>query len=50
MWQYIVGAWKSLSERGRAVVAVVVITGAVGLLAYTMFLGYDWSWLKDWYK
>jgi hypothetical protein len=44
---YIVGGWKSLSERGRAVVAVVLLLILGALLGYTMFLGYDWSWLKD---
>ena len=49
MLDLIKGAWNSLSKRGRGVVSVVLIVVVAALLAYTMFLGYDWSWVKDMY-
>jgi hypothetical protein len=38
-------AWRSLSPKGKGIVAVVLILVVGALLAYTMFLNYDWSWL-----
>jgi hypothetical protein len=46
MMKYIVGAWKDLSKRGRAVVVVALLILMAWILSYTMFLDYDWSWLK----
>ncbi len=41
--QYIAGAWNSLSVRAKGIVAILLIIVLGSLLAYSMFLGFDWG-------
>lgn len=37
--------WHDLDKRGRAVVLVVLLLAAAGLLAMAMWMKYDLSWV-----
>lgn len=45
MWGTITAAWHDLSKSGRAIVLVVLMLAAAGLLAMAMWLNYDLSWV-----
>ncbi len=45
--QYIKDAWASLTPRGRSILAIVIAVIVGLLLAYTMYIGYDWGWLLE---
>lgn len=47
MWSIISQAWRDLSASGRAVVLVMLILAATGLLAMAMWLGYRLDWLPN---
>lgn len=47
MMKYVVGAWNSLSQKGRAYLAIVLVVVVGVLLSLTMYWRYDWTSLIE---
>jgi uncharacterized membrane-anchored protein len=47
MMDLIKGAWAGLTQKGRTVVLVTLLVIVGLVVAYTMYLNYDWSWVPE---